>query len=86
MYECSMSEAPHTIPDLIDRWPTIGEFAIAIGCKYEAARQMRLRGSIAPDHWPRVIDAALSAGVRGVDYDWLVAQRAPPTHQQGERA
>lgn len=74
-YELSMSNAPNTIPDLIDRWPTIGEFARSIGCEYEAARQMRLRSSIAPEHWPRVIKASKKQGVTGVTNDWLIAQR-----------
>jgi hypothetical protein len=56
---------PQTISALIDAWPTITEFAAEVGCGYEAARQMRRRESIAPEHWERVIDAAGKRGIEG---------------------
>jgi hypothetical protein len=67
---------PQTISALIDAWPTITEFAAEVGCGYEAARQMRRRESIAPEHWERVIDAAGKRGIEGVSYEWLARQRA----------
>jgi len=72
-----MSDAPTSISDLISRWPTIGEYAAAVGCGYEAARKMRDRESIAPEHWPAVVAAAARCGVAGVTLDWLAARRAP---------
>lgn len=69
-----MSE-PSTISALIDNWSTIGEFATEVGCGYEAARQMRRRGSIAPEHWANVIEASKVRGVEGVTYEWLARQR-----------
>jgi hypothetical protein len=70
-----MNDAPHSISDLVARWDTIGDFADAISCGYEAARQMRRRESIAPEHWPKVIEAAKARGIPGVTIDWLVEQR-----------
>ena len=77
-----MKDTPTSISDLIGRWPTIGEFAAHIGCGYEAARQMRKRESIAPEHWPSVITAAEERGLVGVDWQWLSAQRAAPKLEQ----
>ena len=70
-----MSEAPISISDLISRWPTIGAFASDVGCSYEAARKMRDRQSIAPEHWPAVVIAAKRHKVPGVSLDWLATQR-----------
>lgn len=71
----STKMAPSSISDLIAKWPAIGDFADAIGCGYEAARKMRDRESIAPDHWERVIAAAANKGIEGVTYEWLHRQR-----------
>jgi hypothetical protein len=71
-----MDAAPTSIPELIDRWKTIRAFAVDIGCGYEAARQMRRRGTIAPDHWRRVVDACRERGVAGVTFEWLAQHRA----------
>lgn len=71
-----MANTPTSISDLIEQWPTIGEFAADIGCGYEAARQMRMRQSIAPEHWQKVVSAASSRGVEGVTFEWIAQQRA----------
>lgn len=70
-----MNTNPISISDLISKWPTIGDFSRSVGCGYEAARQMRRRESIAPEHWPQVIRACKLNRVRGVTYKWLAAQR-----------
>jgi hypothetical protein len=75
MYVRQMQIAPSSISDLISRWPTIGAFAAAVGCGYEAARKMRDRQSIAPEHWAAVVAAAKAKGLKGVSLDWLAAQR-----------
>ena len=71
-----MINSPTSISALIDQWPTIAEFAADVGCGYEAARQMRLRGSIAPKHWDGVIAATAGKGINGVDWKWLAARHA----------
>lgn len=83
MYDAVMT-APKTIDELINQWPTIGDFATAIGCGYEAARQMRLRNSIAPKHWQNVIEASSKLGIDGVTYEWLAATRAEPQPEAAE--
>lgn len=83
MYDTPMSSKPTSISDLIGRWPTIGEFAAAIGCGYEAARQMRKRQSIAPEHWHNVVSASKRKGVTGVSLEWLSAQRSPSKETAG---
>lgn len=77
-----MDSMPTSIPDLVSRWETIGAFAGAIGCGYEAARKMRDRQSIAPEHWSAVIEAARAKGIPGVTLEWLAAQRAPKVAEQ----
>lgn len=68
-------DTPLTISDLISKWPTIADFASEVGIGYEAARQMRRRESIAPEHWVRVISACHDKGIPGVTLEWLAAQR-----------
>lgn len=77
MYDGAMSNTPTSISDLIGRWPTIGEFAASIGCGYEAARQMRKRESIAPEHWDNVVSASRRKGIEGVTLKWMAGQRSP---------
>lgn len=68
-------KAPASISDLISKWPNIAAFANDVGCGYEAARQMRRRESIAPEHWDRVISASDHRGIPGVSIGWLYQQR-----------
>ena len=79
MYVVTMSNTPSSIPALIDQWPTIAEFAADVGCGYEAARQMRRRNSIAPEHWPNVVKASKDRGFTGVTFEWLTEQRVSVT-------
>lgn len=78
MYVPGMTQEPASVSALIAVWPTIAEFASDVGCGYEAARQMRRRESIAPDHWPTVIAAADRKGIEGVTFEWLARQRLTP--------
>lgn len=71
-----MMNTPSTISDLIDHWGKISDFARDVGCGYEAARQMRRRESIAPEHWEQVVSACEQRGIKGVTYVWLAAQRS----------
>lgn len=66
---------PETIPELISRWDKLTEFANQVGCGYEAARKMRDRKSIAPEHWAAVIEAAAANGITGITYEWLASRR-----------
>ncbi len=75
---------PTSISGLIDRWHSIGAFAADVGCGYEAARQMRRRGRIAPQHWPHLVAASRRLGIAGVSYEWLAGHRRAAV--QGEAA
>lgn len=86
LYEDDMDTIPSSVPALIDRWRFISEFAADIGCGYEAARQMRRRESIAPEHWSRVVDAATQKGIPGVTLDWLAEQRSRSSVKTGVAA
>jgi hypothetical protein len=70
-----MMTEPVSISDLISNWKTIAEFAAELGCGYEAARQMRRRESIAPEHWEKVISVCSDKGIPGVTIGWLHRQR-----------
>ncbi|WP_254634297.1 hypothetical protein [Mesorhizobium sp. GbtcB19] len=72
----SISELPTNISGLIDCWHSIGAFAADVGCGYEAARQMRRRGRIAPQHWPHVVAASHRLGIAGISYEWLAGHRS----------
>lgn len=78
MYEARLMSEPSSISDLIANWRTIAEFASEVGCGYEAARKMRDRESIAPEHWAKVIGASEAKGIAGVTYEWLARRRVPP--------
>lgn len=84
----TVSALPASISGLIDRWGSIGAFAADIGCGYEAARQMRRRGRIAPQHWPHVVAASRRLGIAGVSYEWLAGRAAMQraAAMQGEAA
>jgi len=76
MYDAAMMNTPDTITDLIDSWGKISDFARDVGCGYEAARQMRRRDSIAPEHWDKVVSACSKRGLKGVTYVWLASHRS----------
>ena len=80
----NISGLPTSISRLIDSWQSIGAFAADVGCGYEAARQMRRRGRIAPQHWAQVVAASRRLGIAGVSYEWLAGHGRPTT--QGEAA
>jgi len=68
-------QTPATISELIKNWEKITEFCADVGCGYEAARKMRDRESIAPEHWPSIIKASEAKGIPGITYEWLAQRR-----------
>ena len=78
-HPASISVLPTSIPGLIDQWPTITDFAADVGYGYEAARQMRRRQHIAPQHW--VAAASHQRGIASVNCKWLAAVAAADTAQ-----
>lgn len=52
--------------DIIDRWPSLQDFASDIGVKYGTAQVMRYRNSISPRRWNAVVSAAHQRGMADV--------------------
>lgn len=52
--------------DLMDRWPTIKDFASETGIDLAAAYSMYRRDSIRSTHWPEIIRAARKRGFKNV--------------------
>lgn len=73
-----MSTGLVSISDVIDAWPTIGDFAADVGCGYEAARQMRRRASIPAGYWLRVTEAAERRGYSAITLRRLAELAAAP--------
>lgn len=69
-----MMTEPVSISDLISKWGKIIHFATDMGCGYEAARKMRKRDSIAPEHWNKVIEISERKKIPGVTIEWLHRQ------------
>lgn len=69
-----MVNAPTTIFELINCWPTVRAFAADIEVGIEAAFQMKKRNRIAPHHWARVMSAAEGRGITGITHGWLMVR------------
>jgi hypothetical protein len=69
-----------TFRSIIDKWPSLAEFASDLGVKYVTAQLMRHRNSIAPKHWKNVVSAARDRKITGVTLEVLAAMKAdsPP--------
>ena len=61
-----------SVEQLFDAFGKIIAFSDSVGCGYEAARQMRRRGSIPVKFWPKIIEACAEKEIEGVDYETLV--------------
>lgn len=58
-----------SVQDVIDRWPTLSDFARDAGVSYGAAKQMRRRSSIPVQYWPALIrsDVGVSTELKSDD-------------------
>ena len=56
---------------IIDRWPSISEFAKDAGVSYGTAKAMRRRGSIPSEYWPKLVSGADDRSIDGVSYEAL---------------
>lgn len=66
--------------DIISAFGGPAKFGRAIGITGERAAEMRRRGSIPPDYWPRVLAAAAASdepALRALTLDDLAAMRRP---------
>jgi hypothetical protein len=60
-----------THSDIINLWPSLGEFASDLGVKYGTAKAMRRRNSIPPEHWCRIVAKADERGLTDVSLESL---------------
>lgn len=57
--------------DIIEKWPTVGEFAADIGVSENTARAMKRRNSIRGIYWHDIVAAAKRRGFEGVTHETL---------------
>lgn len=61
-----------TVSDIFDAVGGPAKMASILGVKPSASTEMKRRGRIPAWHWERLVDGCRAAGVRGVNYDFLV--------------
>lgn len=59
--------------NVIDKWPSLTDFADDIGVSENTAKQMRTRDSINSRHWSRLVAAAEGREIEGVTLDSLAS-------------
>lgn len=74
-------KAVGSVEALIDRWPSLSDFARDAGVTYGAAKQMRRRGSIAIPYWRPLIESQKGQEI-GLTSDDLVSlhSASAPSH------
>jgi hypothetical protein len=56
---------------IIERWPSLREFAGDIGQSYNTTKAIRRRGSIPPRYWDDVVRGARARGIKEVTFKAL---------------
>lgn len=77
---CTLPGMTHV--EIINKWPTLSDFADDLGVQYGTAKAMRRRGSIPPEHWLTVVGKAATREIDDVSLEVLAAAVA----KQGEVA
>lgn len=57
--------------EIIEKWPSLSEFAADLGVPYGTAKAMKRRGSIPADRWVDVVEKAKARKVKGVTLEAL---------------
>jgi hypothetical protein len=70
--ECSQ-QLMKTFGDIIAQWPSAGEFASDIGLRRNHVQTMKVRASIPPEYWLRIVRCAAHRGFRGVSMELLAS-------------
>lgn len=60
-----------THADIINKWPSLSDFADDLGVQYGTAKAMRRRGSIPPEHWLTITTKAVEREIEGVSLEAL---------------
>ena len=61
---------------IIDKWPTLADFAEDIGVSENTAKQMRTRNSINSRYWTALIEGAQIRSIPNIDYEALASPMA----------
>lgn len=72
-----MTDAPTTVPALIDAFGGNVKFGRIIGKGASTVGEQKRNGSIPVEYWDLVIAAAPAAGVAGVSYESLAKMHIP---------
>lgn len=77
-----------TVRDIISKWPSASEMARDLGLRRAGhGAMMKMRGSIPPQHWPKLVEAAAQRGIEGVTFEVLaVAHATTDPAPKSERA
>ncbi len=73
--------AYHSHKDIIDAWPSLVNFAVEHGVKYDTAKAWRRRDSIPPQYWPAIVAAARRRNLHNVTLELLSSIKA--AHRPG---
>lgn len=66
-----------SVRDIIEKWPSASEMARDIGLRRPShGAMMKMRGSIPPQHWPKLVQAAERRGIEGVSFEALALAHA----------
>jgi len=57
--------------EIINRWPSLGDFASDLGVAYGTAKAMRRRGKVPAEYWCRLVERAREREIDGVHLDVL---------------
>lgn len=71
---CTLPDMSHT--PIIDKWPSLSDFAADLGIQYGTAKAMRRRGSIPADRWVEVVEKAKARKLKGVSLEALALAAA----------
>lgn len=62
-----------THAEIINKWPSLSDFADDLGVQYGTAKAMRRRASIPPEHWLTIIGKATEREIEGVTLEVLAS-------------
>jgi hypothetical protein len=62
--------------EIIDKWPSLSDFAADLAIPYGTAKAMRRRGSIPASYWAAVVKRAGQRSIDGVTLEALARAKA----------
>lgn len=71
---CTLSVMSHI--HIIEKWPTLSEFAADLGVPYGTAKAMKRRGSIPAERWVDVVEKAKARRIKNITLEVLALAKA----------